>query len=242
MIAQLKEHLGDNNCTYIPIPSQYIPNIHNLFFKDIVNPVHDGTVLLYYGAYYHIKQNHELTISYFKMAIKCGNSHAMWNLATHHRNNHAKYVKYLLMAIEYKYPKAMLYLAAHYENIYQFDNAIKYYLMAVDHGNTTAMNNLAFHYKHRGNYELAMKYWLLEFNHSHMTQVSYILNICKIYGLKQWGILWCNKVPNNECSSIMEYIMHFVNEMNADMVNIIINMDMAEPDPLLDSIKDLVIY
>ncbi len=74
-----------------------------------------------------------------------------------------------------------------------------------------------------------MKYWLLMVEHDDYSYALFVLEICKAYDLVAWGIFYINKVLGKIHEyNIMDFIMHFVDTLNADMVNIIVNMNIHQ--------------
>ncbi len=259
MEQQIKEHISCWRFRYILIPNDYIENIHNLLFRDIIQEVQNGVVMLYYGAYYKTKGDYDRMIAYYMQAIQLGNTVAMNNLASHYdstiehframeyrllaiehgnfdsldsvvwqyvlRREHSNVVKYCLMGIQHGHAKSMHQLAAHYGRVQDYTNAKKYHLMAIECGETGAMHDLAYIYKRSHDYEQAMKYWSQMVDHGNYTSCRTVLTMCMKKNLITLGTNYINKILNKVASTdIVSFILHFINVMDADMVNIVINM------------------
>lgn len=108
----------------------------------------------YYGA---VKSNFILQHKYYKKAIKRGNVHAMYNLASNYNvsQKYGKKIKYLKMAIEKNDYESMNCLGYHYLYI---DNDVglakKYFNMAIKNNYFNGYLELAYYYyENKFNYE-----------------------------------------------------------------------------------------
>ncbi len=201
MLSQIKDYLKRHSFKYIPIPGKYIPNIHNLIFKKIVNQVPDGTVLLYYGVRNRITMNYDAMIRYYLLSIECGNTQAMDNLATHYENNndYASAMKYYHMATNLGHTRAMQSLAQCYAKRNDHANAVKYYLMAIEHGNIHAICNLALYYYRRNDYSDAFKFWSLALEYDDDDTIAYALRACWKIMPYSHSVVYINKILNKLC-------------------------------------------
>ncbi len=121
---------------------------------------------------------------------------------------------------------AMYNLASHYDDNQDWSNTLKYYLMAINCGNSNAMNALAINYACEHDYEHAMKYWFLAIDHNNYECAETVLTLCQRNGLVDWGIVYYNRLLNRLSNHlIMGFIIGHIDKMNANMVNIIINME-----------------
>ncbi len=245
MISQIKHYLQQHSFTYIPIPSKYIPNIPNLIFKNIVNEVPNGTVLLYYGVYHQTKMDYSLMVQYYLMAVEYDNAYAATNLAIHYKTDYdnVNAMKYYHLAVKLGHARSMDSLANYYNRYGDHDNTIKYYKMAIDNSYIFSMNNLAEYYCKCQDYCNAFKYWTLIFEHHGDYKVSYALEICRDITLNIHSIIFINKILNKSADmAIISVILAYVHEMNADVVNLIINIDLSvyQNDTSLDEFKHLI--
>lgn len=136
----------------------------------------------------------------------------------------------------------MFNLAQHYHNHNEEDNAIKYYLMAIEHDDSDAMNSLAQIYYQQHQFDMAMQYWMKATEHNNYKETYSVVALCKHPLWIHHGVIYCNKLLNSQFVAIIEqYIVDAVNVLNADMINIIINI--AQPTnyvPLFIKFKKLV--
>jgi len=108
-----------------------------------------------------------------------------------------------------------------------YDNAVKYFLIAIKNNCTIATYNIGMCYSLMGDDDLAIKYWFDHLEHSD-AYVRATLRQLEMKGCVDYGILYCNRALNRTSNNaIMEFVLDFVNTLNADMVNIIVNMDMT---------------
>lgn len=125
-------YLEQYNFSYVKIDrEQDIIDVHEAYFTNVFKDNVSAIVNNYYGIYHRIKEDFELMI------------------------------KYYLLAIEQKSITSMINLGRYYKNIKDYDNMVKYYTMAADLGDSSAMNSLAIYYEEIGDYNTMIKYYLL---------------------------------------------------------------------------------
>lgn len=108
--------------------------------------------------------NYQDSINYYEMAIRKGNSKAIYKLVNYCKmiKDYEGVKKYYLMGVKKGNSRSMHNLAVIYGNEGKYEESKKYYLMAVEKGNSVSMNNLATYYKTKEiNYEEAKKYYLM---------------------------------------------------------------------------------
>jgi hypothetical protein len=118
-----------NKDLFVKIMNGHFNNNYDENYKNIT----DANILFNIGNYYnYIKKDYELMKKYYMIAIKKGNSNAMYKLGY-----------YYYIETDYKLME-------------------KYYMMAINKGNSTAMSNLSFYYfQVKKDYDLMEKYYLM---------------------------------------------------------------------------------
>lgn len=246
MEQEIKEYLKKNRFIYTCIPRELIIEVHELFIKGIIVQNPDNSMLRYYAIHYRIKKDYANAIKYYLLAAECGNTVALNGLASCYveQNDESNAVKCWLMDIERCSPHAhssMNSLGASYWKNDDYINAAKYFKMSSEHGNTNAMNNMAMYSKKQQDYANAFKYWSMAVEHNDYGNVDWALSCFKANKLLQYGITFVNKILNKHHNiEIIQFIMHFANNMDVDMVNIIINIDPDNSDPLFYKFKKLL--
>ena len=130
-------------------------------------------------------------------------------------------------------------LARHCQWCHNYDDAVKYYLMAIEHGNTSAMNFLASYYYRLANYEGAIIFWLCAVSHDNYDNINALLNMCEHKDFIEYGITCIYSILNKDMDDkIVDYIIKCIGNMNADMINIIVNME-SSSDTSFNSIKSV---
>ncbi len=98
----VRTYLHDHGFRYDPIPETLLPNIYELYHNHIHNEIENDIVLVHYGIYHDINNNHDIMKVYYSRAISFGNTRAMLRMVTNYINsyNFEEALEYILMAID----------------------------------------------------------------------------------------------------------------------------------------------
>lgn len=206
---------------------------------------HDNIPAMCHLAEYYDEQNdYENTVKYYTMAVAHEFDGAMNNLARYYEkcNEDENAVKYYLMAIECGNTTSMNNLACYHERQHDYVKAIEYYELAIQCGSVIAMSNLGhYYYKQNASANTHWHWWILAVEHGHYVSVDDILTICKRDGWNSYVLSFVNRLLNKSFGKqIADIVSHFINILNADMVNVIINMPLSSDDALFNKFKELV--
>lgn len=248
MERELKQYLERHNFVDVIIPPDHITTLHQLFIKDIIPVCDNDEISLYCGIYYKLKKDYVNAIKYCLMAVNHNNPKALHNLADCYdeTNDYANALKCWLLDIQQGGTHAhhsMNNCGVHYRKQGDYVNAVKYYLMADEHGNPNAMNNLAIHYRIRCDFVNAFKCWTKAVEHNNYNCASHALSCCRTHNLLTLGSRYVNHILNKSFNNdIIMFTLHFANSMDANLVNIIINLDYCQTDDeLFNKFKCLLV-
>ena len=114
-------------------------------------------------------------------------------------------------------------------------------LMAIDNDNACAMFNLGMYYKGIGDMENTFKYWYQAIKHDCCDRVDAIIGYCISLESFDYGVLYINQIIDRPYGhTVVRFIKHFGSMMNADLVNIIVNMDACPSADEYGLLKQLV--
>ncbi len=124
MEQQITNYIFNHGFTYVPIPSEHIETVHNLFFKNIIPQVDVGIVLLYCGVYCRINKDYSYMVKYYSMAIRNGYFRAMKNLIAYPNwLTPAEMTELCLVCADHGHIDSMIGLAKMYKLQQDYDNA-----------------------------------------------------------------------------------------------------------------------
>lgn len=231
---EIKEYLQQQKFAYVhTLPPEHIDDIHKLFFGDITVAEPSSDMSAYYGTYYQIKKDYANAVKHYLIAMNSGNLKVLHSLAVcyHEQKDYDNAIKYWLWNIEHDdyLAHSMNSLGAHYsDDNNDLINAKKYFRMAAECGDSCAMNNLGNIYKYLDDKPNAFKYWTMAVDCCDYERVGSILLYCINNYLVQECAAFINKILNKQHNyEIIMTVVRFVDIMNVDMVNIIINLDMT---------------
>lgn len=174
MEEKLIEHLEKLDLVYCQIKdNELLEKISDLWVNDdpkIIELTHllkheNGIFAFYIGSYFEYIGNWSKAMEYYLIAIDCGCSYAMLNLATHYNENGENKLaeKYYFMSLDHGNEYSMVSLGSYFKNTHNnFDLMKHYYLMSIDQGNIRAMYLLGKYYEIEGvDYNTMLKYYLM---------------------------------------------------------------------------------
>ena len=84
-LTSIKNWLSNNTYVFVDIPYESINNIYDLLINGKLNEPNNDIEMLYYGNYYKEQKDYNNMIKYYLMAIKNGNSYAMYCLGYYYK-------------------------------------------------------------------------------------------------------------------------------------------------------------
>ena len=161
---ELKDLLIEYSYSYdTPKDRIMIPKILDMFKNKIIDEsCEDDDYLTYKGFYYNsVENNKKLTLKNYKLAIKKGNMHAMYNLAQIYedKQKYDEMKKLFLMGIEKGDIESMISLGHFFYRKKEYNDMKIYFNMAIEKGNSEAIIHMGNYYKDIKNNEEALKFY-----------------------------------------------------------------------------------